>query len=238
MGLAVVGLGCDDAPPSAKAPPTKPVEVKKVPLGRNEKNVWLEVQGDRRRVGVAAEVCLRKAGFGLECLLCRRNTKEHESILVTDADCRLIHAGLEACGGKPGTTVKYEQKGDDVIVRPPTGQKIRITLEYASKGKTISVPAQQWVRNIKTKQDLEHDWVFAGSKLIPNPEDAKKPPIYLAHNDGAFICISNVPTAMLDLPIDSPKGVEDRGYDTHEDRIPALGTKVTILLEPIPEKKK
>ena len=100
------------------------------------------------------------------------------------------------------------------------------------------MPAQQWVAQCKTKKDLDQDWVFAGSKLIPNPEDEKKPPIYLAHNDGAFICISNVPSAMLDLPIDSPKGVEDRGFDTFEQRIPAIGTEVTLILEPIPEKKK
>jgi hypothetical protein len=240
----LVAVGCDstdtpatgtapgDAGRTGQAPSTKP-DVKKVPLSPKDKNVWLEIQGKERRVVVNTEVCLRKAGFGLECLLCRKGTKEHESILVTEADARLIHAGLEACGAKPGSTVEYDPK-----FKAPSGGRIRMTLQFEWKGKTIAVPAQQWVRNVKTKKNLEHEWVFAGSRLIPNPVDDKKTPIYLAHNDGAFICISNVPSAMLDLPIDSPKGVEDRGYDTNERRIPPLGTKVTLILEPIPDKKK
>ncbi len=214
-----------------KIPDSTPA-IKRVPLSPTEKNVWLEFQGKERRVVVRAAVCLQKAGFGLECLLCRKGSKEHESILATEADARLIHLGLVAAGAAPGKVVEYEPQ-----FKPPSGMPIKITLEYEDKGKTVRVPAQHWIRNVKTKKDLEHDWVFAGSKLIQNPVDDKKPPVYLAQMDGGYICISNVPTAMLDLPIDSPKGIEDRGYDTHEKRIPAVKTKVLIILEPAAQKK-
>ena len=42
---------------------------------------------------------------------------------------------------------------------------------------------------------------------------------------------------MLDLPINSPTGLEERNYQPNTDRIPALGTKVEVILEPVPEKK-
>ena len=40
-----------------------------------------------------------------EQLLCRKNTKEHESILATTADARIIHAGLLAAAAEPGTEI-------------------------------------------------------------------------------------------------------------------------------------
>src|SRR5205814_1772510 len=69
---------------------------KKVPLGGN---VWFATEGSHRRVLVGATVCLREGG--IECFLCRSRTKEYESILSTEADAQVIHAGLLAAGAKP-----------------------------------------------------------------------------------------------------------------------------------------
>src|SRR5207249_66822 len=122
---------------------------KKAPLG---KKVWLETQGKRRRVLVAAEVCLRQGEFGLECLLCKKLTKEHESILATAADARVIHAGLVVAQAEPGSPVKYIEKGDKVITVPPAGSRIKVSLQYEKDGKSVTVPAQEWIRVGNTKQ--------------------------------------------------------------------------------------
>jgi hypothetical protein len=196
------------------------------------KNIWIETAGDKRRIVINAEVCLREGQYGLECLLCRQGTKEHESILAMDADARVVHAGLMAAGAKPGSPVKFDPK-----FVPPSGTPIKVTLRYEQKGKTLSVPAQQWVYNSKTKKDLQYDWVFAGSIFYKNPLDPEAPETYGAAAEGAAICLTNVPTAMLDLPISSPKGLEDRSYEPNTERIPAVGTKVEVILEPVPEKK-
>src|SRR5438094_8893789 len=58
---------------SATAEPLAGAERTK--LGRN---VWLESKGKERRVVVESAICLREGSYGLECLLCRRGTKEHE----------------------------------------------------------------------------------------------------------------------------------------------------------------
>lgn len=224
----------DDPPmqrekPLYKEPPPQEGWKRSKPLGEN---LWLETKGEQRRVLVAAAVCLREGSYGLECLLCRRGTKEHESILVTTADAALIHFALEAAKIKAGSPVQYEPK-----FAAPKGDKVKVTLLYEEKGKSVAVPAQKWIRHTKTKKDLEYDWVFAGSRLYKNPDEPEKKPIYLANNDGGFICISNVLSAMLDLPIDSPKGIESRMYEPHTERIPALDSSVTIILEPMEAKK-
>jgi hypothetical protein len=207
--------------------PSQPVSSKKVALG---KDVWFETDGSHRRVLVAATVCLREGG--LECLLCRSHTKEYESILATDADAQVIHAALLAAGGKPGSPVQYVEKKGEVVVVPPTGSRIKISIQYEDRGKLVTVPAQRWILNAKTKKDLEDEWVFAGSKLLP-PEGENKKPIYAATSDGSYICIYNMPFALLDLSVNNPnKDPEVRELQPETDRIPPLQTKVTLVLEP------
>jgi hypothetical protein len=207
--------------------PEKPPEAKRTPLG---KNVFLEVQGEQRRVIVEAVVCLREGQ--LEGLLCRQNTKEHEYILATDADARQIHLALVAAKATPGTPVQFAPK-----YVPASGSAIKLRLRYEKDGKSVTESAQEWVRDSQTKKPLAQDWVFGGSKLVPNPEGKDKPPIYLA-NQGDVVCVCNMDTAMLDLPIPSPKKFEDRIFHAETERIPPLGTKVEVVFEAVPEKDK
>jgi hypothetical protein len=194
-------------------------------------NVYLLIgPNGKKAVMLEAMVCLRK-GL-LEHLMCRRHTKEHEAILTAEVDARDVHKTLLAIGAKEGKPVQFQPR-----FAPPSGSTIKITLEYQEKGKTVRVPAQKWIRNVKTKKDLDVDWVFAGSRLYPNPFDETKPPIYGA-NEGDVICVSNFPTAMLDLPINSSKDNDDLTFEAHTERIPALETRVWVILEPVAEPKK
>jgi hypothetical protein len=202
---------------------------KKVEMG---KNVWLEVQRDKRCVVVEAEVCLREGM--LEHLMCRKRTKEHEAILAADVDARDIHKALLLAKATPGTTVKYKEDG---TIIPPTGTKIKVTLLYKDKEKPITIAGREWVRDVRTKKSLQHDWVFAGSEFQVNPLEKDKPPLYAA-NAGDVICVSNFEGAMLDLPINSSKNNAELEFEAFTERIPPLGTPVTVILEPVLEKKK
>jgi hypothetical protein len=221
-------VSCDDANAQKDKDPGKESTAKKVKVGEN---VFLEIDGDKRRVLVHGIVC-RQMGQ-LEQFLCKRNTKEHEAIVSADCDAKHIHAALMAAGAEPGSPVKFQPK-----FTPAHGTVIKVYVQYEAKGKTIKVPAQQWVKNMKTKKELDIDWVFAGSFLIPNRLDPKAPPLYAA-NDGDVICLANFDSAMLDLPIESSKDNDDLVFEAFTDRIPALETPVIVILEPVlPPKKK
>jgi hypothetical protein len=196
---------------------------KKVKIGNN---VYLEVQGDKRRVLIDAYVCLRQGQ--LEEFLTRKRTKEHEAVLAADIDTRDVALALIAAGAEKGRPVKYRPK-----FAPPTGTPIKIYLEYQGK----RVPAQQWVRSVKTKKDLDADWVFAGSILIQDPLDKTRPPFYAA-NDGDVICLANFETALLDVPFNSSKENDDLAFEAHTERIPPLETRVVVSLEPVLMKTK
>jgi hypothetical protein len=223
--------GCETSPPDREEAKPKPAstepEAKKTLLGPD---VFLEVSGKRRRVLISSEVCLQRGV--LELFLCRKDSKEHESIVHADVDARDIHKALLAAGAEPGSPVTYTPK-----FAPPHGTTIKVGVEYEERGKRIARPAREWIRYSRTGKELDMDWVFAGSMLVDNPLDTTKPKIYLA-NGGCLICVSNFEEALLDLPINSSKDNADLSFETFSERIPPVGTKVVVTLEPVaPEKK-
>lgn len=224
----VLVLGCTTVtgfvPLRAKAP-APPPEKKRVELG---KNVFFEKEGEARRVVVLGKVVLREGQ--LEGLVTRQGTKHHEYILAVDADARHIHAALLVAGGKPGKPVQFQPK-----YMPASGSEIKITLRYKKDKETITVSAQEWIRVAKTNKTLDKNWVFAGSAEVPDERDKTKT-IYLA-NDGDYVCVCNMDTAMLDLPVESPTALEARVFEANTAKIPPLGTEVEIILEVVPEKK-
>jgi hypothetical protein len=200
---------------------------KQVPRGRN---VWLENLGNKRRVLVDAYVCLRE-GL-LEHLMCRRGTKEHEAILAADMDARDLHTALMLTGIEPGSPVRYEPD-----YQAPTGPEVTITLQYEENGDVRTIPAQKWIRSIQEKKELDAHWVFVGSQFFPDPFDKSKPPSYAA-NGGDVICVSNFEDALLDVSIKSSKDNSELAFEAWTERIPPLGTKVTVILEPTLQGKK
>jgi hypothetical protein len=232
LALALCVLGCMASADEAKAPKSeqtpakqstdaKSAAISKVPVG---KNVVLEVQRNKRRVVVEASVCLREGM--LEEFLCRKYTKEHESILTADIDARDLHKALVLTGAEPGSPAQFEP-----TYKPATGPHIKVSVRYEKDGKTITVPAQDWIRDSVKKKAITVDWVFAGSKLVTDPLEPKNPPIYLANN-GDIISVSNFDCSLLDIAIRSTDKNANLAYEAFTDRIPPLQTKVQVILEP------
>jgi hypothetical protein len=224
--LAAAAVGCSRGGPPKVIPPLPPPVP--TPLQtRIGPNVYLEIDGDRRRVIVPAEVGFREGP--LELLFCRRNTKEHESILSADVDARHLHAALLAAGAVPGSPVQFEPK-----YQPAKGTPVRVLIRHTAGGETKTVNAREWVRESKSQKELLLDWVFAGSFFFKTPPDEKgeQRELYAA-NGGDIVCVSNFPEAMLDLPVESPAENDALQYEAFTERIPPLGTKLTLIFEPI-----
>jgi hypothetical protein len=225
--LMAGGLGCEGDGATSGAPETKKVpEIKKVPAG---KNITFCIQGDKRFIQVESVVCLREGA--LEQLLTRKGTKEHEAILAADIDARDLHKALLTTGAEPGSPVQYQPR-----FKAPSGPTVKVSVQWEEKGKLRTEPAQKWVKNAMTDKELKSDWVFAGSRFIKAFEEGK-PDYYLA-NDGDVICVANFESALLDLPFNSSKADAERSFIAFTERIPPKDTKVTLILEPVLEKKK
>ncbi|HKI36522.1 MAG TPA: YdjY domain-containing protein [Gemmataceae bacterium] len=223
--VLLYGSAWGDEPPKAPPEMKKAAEVKKVPAG---KNVSLLIQGDKRSVQVETVVCLREGA--LEQLLTRKGAKEHEAILAADIDARDLHKALLLTGAEPGSPVQYQPK-----FKAPTGPTVKVSVQWEEKGKLRTEPAQKWVMNGTTKKELNSDWVFAGSRFVKNFDEGK-PDYYLA-NDGDVICVANFESALLDLPFNSSKADAERSFVAFTERIPPKDTKVSLILEPVLDKK-
>jgi hypothetical protein len=199
-------------------------------VSRLAPNIYLGIAGERRWVEVHAKVCLER-GY-LEHLLSRDEaSKHHESVLSASFDAFFLDGALKAAGAKPGKPVQFFNKEGKPDFKPPSGDKIKITLRYKNKdGKEVQVPAQRWVRNTKTKKELDLDWVFAGSTFFLDPDG--KPTVYGA-NDGRVITTSNFISSLLDLPVMSAEGDPQEGleWEANTELIPPRETPVIVVLE-------
>ncbi|WP_417391742.1 YdjY domain-containing protein [Gimesia sp.] len=116
----------------------------KEPVALNKENTVL-LDLAQKKLLLKTHVCLQEGV--LEMLLCKKQTKEHESILSIESPATAIHAGLLAIGAKVGSPVKFTPK-----FQPPQGQKLDIVLVWKDKaGKEQREVAQHWVRTATSR---------------------------------------------------------------------------------------
>jgi hypothetical protein len=188
--------------------------------------VWIDPEN--KQIVMLGEVC--KAGYPLEFFATYSN-RSYEAVVAVNVKPSIVHAGLLALGAEPGHPAKFQPK-----FVPPTGTEIAIEVRWKdAKGKVQSAPAQHWIRNIKTKKELDQNWVFAGSVFFTDEETGKK---YYQADSGELICVLSLPSAMLDLPIRSLGAIEARSFEAFEEHLPPAGTPVTLLLKPVLKDKK
>jgi hypothetical protein len=184
-------------------------------------DAWIDAKN--QRVVVDGTIALREGQ--LEMFACPRGTKEHESIVAVDSKAYAVHAGLLAAGAQTGTPVQFQPK-----YVPATGSEVDVQVVWTDEqGKIQRARAQDWIKNVKTGSAMEYPWVFAGSGFWQAPEGGQKH--YLAES-GDFICISNFPSAMLDVPVESSQSNDELLFQAYTERIPPLGTKVRLVLTP------
>jgi hypothetical protein len=217
--LALTGQNFDkgDTPPPVDTFKPDP-EWKK--LGKDTKDIWFDPKA--KRLVIRARVALQDGS--LEHFLCKKNSKEHESVLATEAPPKMIQAGLILTGAQPGHPVRFEPKFE-----PPTGTPIAIEVEWEQDGKLKKVDAREWVKDLGTGKPLAKDWVFAGSNIFTDPRNGNK---IFAADDGDLITVANFPASILDLPYRSSANDADRGYNANPERVPPRGTLVTMYLQP------
>jgi len=193
-------------------------------------NAWVDMK--HKRVVLDGAVCLNRGQ--LEMFACLANTKEHESIVSVPIKAFTVHAALLSVGAKPGAPAQFQP-----VYKPPTGTEIEITVIWTDdEGKVQRAKAQDWVKNVKTGKAMDVPWVFAGSTFWKDPMTGIE---HYTAEGGDFICVSNFASAMLDIPARSSMSGPELLFEAYTDRIPKLGKKVRLVLQPKlakdPEKK-
>jgi hypothetical protein len=176
-------------------------------------------------------------------------------VVSIDTQAYVVHAGLLAIDAESGSPVQFVPE-----FVPPKGTEIEVTVVWEeASGRRRQTRAQDWVRNVAglydafegvaanefddelnlqdqpdAFRDMQYPWVFAGSQFLVDEETGKRD--YLADMEGDLICVSNFPSAVLDVPIRSSDSNAALLFEAFTERIPPIGTPVTLILTPKIEK--
>lgn len=233
VALACCTMPIGAAPPGSVETATKPAEGK--PPAKNGGENWKKISpGDdvwinttTKQVKVSGEIVLREGP--LELFACLKQTKEHEAIVACTTKAYVVHAGLLAVGAVAGQAVQFRPE-----YKPASGTEIDVVVEWTNPaGKVERARAADWIRSTATGKALDQPWVFGGSSFYQDETTGEK---YYQAESGDFICVSNFPSAMLDLPIQSTDSDSALMFEAFTDRIPPVGTKVALYLIPKIEK--
>jgi hypothetical protein len=183
--------------------------------------IWVDLPD--KQVVLQGEVC--RAGYPLEFFATYGN-RSYEAVVAVNVKPSIVHAGLLRVGAEAGHPARFQPE-----FAPPTGTEVAIEVRWKdAQGKVQSCPAQHWIRNIKTRKELDSNWVFGGSLFVTDETTGKE---YYQADSGELICVLSSPTAMLDLPMQGYGAIEARSFEAFAEHLPPEGTPVTILLKPI-----
>jgi hypothetical protein len=246
-GLACLGQAAPagTTPPATgeSSPPAKGAVKPADPKAAHEKKSAPAPRGIRRispnlsidttdpkagRVLVETQIVFREGP--IELLLCPKRTKEHESILAAELEPRQFQLAMLLSGAKPGAPAKFEP------FKPPTGQKLKIEVEWKDKeGKTQRADIRDWIKDAKTGKRAECSFVFAGSDFFKAPNTER---LVFLGDDGDLVCVSNFPGSIIDVGQESSKDNSSRLFEAMTEKIPPIGTKVTLIITPLPDDPK
>ena len=166
----------------------------------------------------------------VEYLVCGRNGKEYESIIVVDATAKEIYDALGKLDVQVGEPPGYDEEKDEPT--PPKGTGVLIYAEWKSGGETKKVRAEELVFNVKTQKPLQNvAWVYSGSRVVPDldsdDEDAMMPQAFMS-NDLVALRLFDA-SALFQNPL--PESSEENIYKKNDALLPKLGTPVTLTIE-------
>jgi len=205
----------------------------------------LVVNFNDRRVDVEATVCLNEGM--LELVACTKGSKEHESLVTIEARPMHVHAALLALGarnGQPATSRPMDEQETRWIHLPPHGDPVKVSLVLRDpKGEKVEHSISEFVRrsedftdgNAVEDEGAENEdpfsdtFIFAGSHLGDN---GKGPRTYIADISGSVISISTFGDELLCMPGIHANDNDALMWQANPDKLPKVGTKVTLRLRP------
>ena len=244
--LVIIGQSCASPQPlvdgahAKAAPPPRASEPKLVRIGSD-----IVVNLANSEVVIGAQVAAR-IGW-LEQLVCKAGTREHESLLAVEAKPKLIHAALLAAGithGSPGEWIELapDSSGKAILqLRPPTGSPVEILVRWKSGDDEHESKLCDWVRRVPDDSTANalvpfpcNRFVFAGSRVRPNPPSLGPGEHYVADYTGSIVGLVTFGDEVIAFEEVIPDRVDIAAplWEAWTDRIPPEGTPVDLVIRP------
>ena len=179
----------------------------------------------------------------VEYLICGRNGKEYESIIVVEATAKEIYDALEKLDVAVGTPPGYDEEKDEPT--PPTGTEFLIYAEWKIQDADFKdadfkdkehlvrqVRAEDLIFNVKTKKPMARvAWIYSGSRIVADldsdDEDAMMPQAFMSNDLVALRRFDA--SALFQNPL--LESEEENIYKKNDALLPKGGTPITLTIE-------
>ncbi len=173
------------------------------------------------------------AGVPLECFIITSSSgKEHESLVLTQASAKEIHAALLMAGFEPGTPGSFDWDAGSRTLKPiaPSGQLLNLSVAYADRD---FVDLGTWAMHMNGSGLLpEHHsaaiWHFAGSRFTKT----KGGEIYDAQMTGIIAGLCTFGGEVLSWPdtISADSNMQEPDFVANKSAIPPFKTAVRVRI--------
>jgi hypothetical protein len=133
----------------------------------------------------------------------------------------------------PDGELRYDAKNKVLIWFGPMTEKQRDDLLAMSRAAEYRKAIESFFVDSQSRE-LKADWIFAGSGFYTQKDGTQ----WYQAEAGNLICVSNFSDAMIDISIESSSADDARLFEPYTERIPPLGTPVTVELIPVPPEQK
>jgi hypothetical protein len=132
------------------------------------------------------------------------------------------------------SNLRWDEKRKELLWYGPMSDAERDQLLKLSTNAAYQAAIKAFHKRAQIKQ-LDAPWVFAGSGFITDQQTGEK---FYRAEEGDLICVANFATATIDLATPSSADSNDLLYEAWTERIPPVGTPVTVELVPIDKQTK
>ncbi len=170
----------------------------------------------------------------LELIVCTPGTREHESLVVSLANPRHIHAAVLLLGLEPGTPLRVERVEDEWVLHPPTGPEVDLffvlPVEEGEGAQQQEVPVSQWVRERETGEALpSHRFLFAGSEVIERDGQS----YFMAEVNGTIASLVQFGDELFTQSSELTNMDGSEPFDAWVERMPAARTELVLRIRPV-----
>jgi hypothetical protein len=232
---AALAWGLDRAPVEPKSLPAPDQEVAPVTpsvqkLDDSRYQIG-EVTLDKETREIRFPAQVNMAEGLIEYLIVTQKGKLHESLLVTEISPTNLNLAFKLLRYQPspelyplpnetgGVSGQFPEVPADV----KAAARVRIDVEWSENGKVRRIPVNEWVQHeVKAAAMPAGPWVYGGSVF----ENGK----YSPELTGDIVVISIMGYCMISYPGEDHDN--DSVWIPYPKRVPAAGTKVTVIIAP------
>lgn len=226
LSLTLISVGETEETQALEKPVVEKIDASHYRIGE------ITIDKRSREIRFPAVVNMRE-GL-LEYLIVHTNGKIHESLFSTDISPSNLNVAFKLLRYEASKELYRIPKEPGILSadfyeepeETKAASRISISAEFEKDGETKSIPAYEWIRHETTaKAMLPTPWIYGGGTFYDNK--------FVPEQTGDITAIFITNGSLINYP--GEDNFNDQIWTPLTNRIPEIGTKVTLVIAPYKE---